>query len=109
MGLINMVENFTARTGASGKLENERKQEIVTSFLVDIPEIKIKVCHDGGSNFACGHKVFDDGGTGEKISPDRKEAGNNEPDYAFPCARYDNWSLSKGARPKTEDRNTRFP
>src|ERR1700761_6815528 len=102
MGLINMVENFTTRAGASRKLECERKQKIVTVLLVEVPEIKIKVGHDSGSSFACDHNVLDDGGTGENLSPDRKEARNNIPDYAFPRARYINRSLSKGARPKAE-------
>jgi hypothetical protein len=85
-----MVENVAARTGASRKLENERKQQIATGFLFDIPEIEVKVGHDGGSSIACGHDVLDDGGTGKKISSDRKEARKNKPDDAFPRARYDN-------------------
>ena len=109
MCLIYTVENFTARTGASRKLEYERKQQIMTGFLVDIPEIKIKVGHDRGSSFAYSHDVLNDGGTGEKISSDRKEEWDNEPNDAFPRARYDNRSLSEDARAKNDDRNARFP
>jgi hypothetical protein len=98
-----MVENVAARTGASRKLENERKQQIVTAFLVGISEIEVKVGHDGGSSIACGHNVLDDRGTGERISFDMKEARNNKPDDAFPRARYDSGSLLEGARPKTDD------
>jgi hypothetical protein len=62
--LIKAVENVTTVTGASRKLENEGKKQVVTGLLVEIFEVEIKVGNDGCSSFADSHNVFNDGGTG---------------------------------------------
>jgi hypothetical protein len=47
VSLINVVEDVAVRTRASGKLGDERKKQVVTALLVEIPEIEVKVGHDG--------------------------------------------------------------
>ena len=90
MCLVKTVENVAVRAGAGGKLGYERKEQVVTGLLVKIPEIEVKVGHDSRSSFADGHNILDNRGTRKKLSPDRKQEKNNEPDNAFPRARYKN-------------------
>ena len=45
--LVRVVENVTARTRTSRKLKYKRTEEVVTGLLVEIPEIEVKVGHDG--------------------------------------------------------------
>ena len=66
MSLVNAVENVAARTRVSRKLKYKRAQQVVTALLVEIPEIKVEVGHDGQPSFAYGHNVLDDRGTSEK-------------------------------------------
>ena len=60
MFLVNMVENSTAMTGASGKLRYERKQQVMTGLLSEVLEIEVEIGHDGGSGFAFSRYVLDD-------------------------------------------------
>ena len=65
----------------------ERAQQVVTGLLSEVLEIEVKIGHDGRSGFAYSHDVLDDGGTMQRISCDRKEVRNNEPDDALTRAR----------------------
>jgi hypothetical protein len=38
----------------------------VTTLLVEIPEIEVKIGHDGRPSFAYSRNVFNDGGASEK-------------------------------------------
>ena len=49
----------------------------MTGLLVEIPEVEVEIGHDGRSSFAYGRNVFNDGGAGEKLSSDNKQARKN--------------------------------
>ena len=49
----------------------------MTGLLSEILEIEVKVGHDGGSGFAYGQDVLDDGGTMRRISWDWKGVRQN--------------------------------
>jgi len=44
---IKAVENVTARARGSRKQDYERKQQVMAGLLFEIPEIKVKIGHDG--------------------------------------------------------------
>ena len=81
----------------------------MSSLLSEVLEIEVKVDHDGGSGFAFSRDVLDDGGTMRRISCDRKNVTNNEPDNTFPRARYHIRSPSEVGRPQDDNGNARFP
>ena len=47
MSIVDAVEDVAVRTIAGRKLGYERAQQVVTTLLVEIPEIEVKVGHDG--------------------------------------------------------------
>ena len=109
MCLVNAMENVTERTGASGKPEYERKQQVMTILLVKIPEIKVKIGHDGRSSFANSHDVLDDGGTGEESGSEGSMRGTTNQMTLFPDPATQIGVCEKVRRLKDGERNARFP
>jgi len=57
-----MGEGVTTGIRQSGELDKEGRKEVMEILFVDIPEVKIEICHRGHPGVVQGHDILYDGG-----------------------------------------------
>jgi hypothetical protein len=85
---IESEEYVATEIGASRKLDEERRKQVVKSLFIDIPEVKIKVGHRCLLDVAQGYDILYDRGTADGLlmsaSQRRDESKEDEPHDTFP-------------------------
>jgi hypothetical protein len=57
---IKFIEYVTMTMGLIGKLNNERREQVTTILLVDVPKIEVKVSHGSQSIVSKGNDILND-------------------------------------------------
>ena len=89
---IESGEDIATEIGASRKLDEERRKQVVKSLFIDIPEVKTKVGHRCLPGVPRGYDISYDRGTAIRlfmsVSQRRIDSKKDEPHDAFPRTRY---------------------
>ncbi len=60
---IELREYVTTRIGPSRKLDEKRRKQVAKFLFIDVPEVKIKIGHQGPPSVARGDDILYDRGT----------------------------------------------
>jgi hypothetical protein len=102
---IKAIEYVTMTMRLIGKLSNERKEQVTTVLLVDVPKIKVKVSHGSQTIVAKGSDFLNDRRANPLVSNlSLMVFDSDKPEYALPGARYKRWALASVARERLGER-----